>query len=83
MLHPATARVLRDLRDQAEALDAADPLAEFRAAFLHPRAPSGGEAIYLCGNSRKSRLLPRNCVGRWNFRCFNNYVDSWNNCYRN
>ncbi len=51
MLHPATVRALRDLRDQAEALDAADPLAALRDEFLHPRAERGGEAVYFCGNS--------------------------------
>ena len=51
MLHPVTAKALRDLRDQAEALDAADHLAPMRDAFHHPRAASGGEAVYFCGNS--------------------------------
>jgi kynureninase len=36
---------------EALALDAADPLAGFRARFRLPDAPAGGPAIYFCGNS--------------------------------
>ncbi|MCZ8131895.1 MAG: kynureninase [Steroidobacteraceae bacterium] len=36
---------------EAAALDAADPLREFRARFAIPRAAHGGEAIYFCGHS--------------------------------
>ena len=36
---------------EAVALDAADELAPFRSRFRLPRAPDGGPAIYLCGNS--------------------------------
>ena len=38
----------------AATLDAQDPLASFRARFLHPTKPAaadGGATIYLCGNS--------------------------------
>jgi kynureninase len=37
--------------DAARAQDAADPATARRAEFHFPRAPDGGEAIYLCGNS--------------------------------
>jgi kynureninase len=37
--------------EAARALDAADPATARRAEFHFPRAPGGGEAIYLCGNS--------------------------------
>ena len=36
---------------EALALDAADPLAPFRARFRQPLAADGRPAIYLCGNS--------------------------------
>ncbi|HXQ63259.1 MAG TPA: kynureninase [Steroidobacteraceae bacterium] len=36
---------------EALALDAADPLAEFRSRFRLPSGPDGRPAIYLCGNS--------------------------------
>lgn len=39
------------LRDEALRRDAADPLREWRARFCIPRAPDGGDAAYLCGNS--------------------------------
>jgi kynureninase len=35
----------------AAEMDARDPLASFRDRFHIPRAPNGGEAIYLCGHS--------------------------------
>lgn len=35
----------------AEAMDAADPLREFRQQFHFPNSPTGGEAVYLTGNS--------------------------------
>lgn len=38
-------------REPAAALDARDPLAKYRERFYLPRAPRGGEAIYLCGHS--------------------------------
>jgi kynureninase len=38
-------------REAARAQDAADPANARRAEFHFPRAPDGGEAIYLCGNS--------------------------------
>lgn len=49
----------RPVMDEAEArgLDAADPLARFRAEFHLPAAPSGEPAIYLVGNSLG--LMPR------------------------
>ncbi|MDE1152433.1 MAG: kynureninase [Micavibrio sp.] len=37
--------------DFARDMDAADPLASFRQQFHIPKAPGGGESIYLCGNS--------------------------------
>ena len=44
----------RDYRPDAEfakAMDAADPLREFRQRFHFPNSPAGGEAIYFTGNS--------------------------------
>ena len=44
----------RDYRPDAEfaeAMDAADPLREFRQRFHFPNFPAGGEAIYFTGNS--------------------------------
>ena len=38
-------------RGFATQMDQADPLGEYRALFLIPPAPDGGETIYLCGNS--------------------------------
>lgn len=38
-------------REAAAALDARDPLAKYRERFCFPRAPRGGEALYLCGHS--------------------------------
>ncbi|MEO8460307.1 MAG: kynureninase [Dokdonella sp.] len=38
-------------RDWAEAQDAADPLAVFRAEFLIPRHVDGSDQAYFCGNS--------------------------------
>jgi kynureninase len=38
-------------RSDAEALDAQDPLAGFRASFHIPRRSDGHEAVYLCGHS--------------------------------
>lgn len=40
-----------DFHTQARALDAADPLAEFRARFSIPPHIDGRESIYLCGHS--------------------------------
>ena len=37
--------------DFAKKMDAADPLKEFRRKFHIPKARSGGEAVYFCGNS--------------------------------
>ncbi|KAA9130572.1 kynureninase [Marinihelvus fidelis] len=37
--------------EHARALDSDDPLARYRDAFWIPRAPDGGDAIYLCGHS--------------------------------
>ncbi len=37
--------------DAAKKLDAEDKLAPFRQQFHIPKAPDGGESIYLCGNS--------------------------------
>jgi kynureninase len=39
------------LRDQAAALDRADPLAHYREQYCIPRLADGGELTYLCGNS--------------------------------
>ncbi len=44
-------------RRGAEAADAADPLAHFRAAFHYPVSKAGDELVYLCGNSLG--LMPR------------------------
>ena len=44
----------RDYRPDAEfaaAMDAADPLRDFRHRFHFPNSPDGGEAIYFTGNS--------------------------------
>ena len=44
----------RDYRPDAafsEAMDAADPLREFRQRFHFPNSPAGGEVIYFTGNS--------------------------------
>lgn len=38
-------------REYARSLDAADPLAPFRDAFLFPKQPDGNPVIYFCGNS--------------------------------
>ena len=46
-----TSQVLRELEATALALDAADPLAAFRDAFLIPRNEDGSEQTYFCGNS--------------------------------
>jgi len=40
-----------DLIAHARTLDAADPLAPFRAEFEIPRGPDGGPCVYLTGNS--------------------------------
>ena len=40
-----------DTRAQAEALDAADPLALWRAQFAIPTGPDGQPCLYFCGNS--------------------------------
>ncbi len=42
----------------AATLDARDPLAAFRERFHIPRAPAGGEVVYLCGHSLG--LQPKN-----------------------
>ena len=42
---------VRAAEADALALDAADPLARFRDAFLIPRNADGSEQVYLCGNS--------------------------------
>jgi len=42
---------MTDTPPTAAALDAADPLAGFRARFRLPDAPDGRPAIYFCGNS--------------------------------
>ena len=46
-----TGQALRELEATALALDAADPLAAFRDAFLIPRNEDGSEQSYFCGNS--------------------------------
>ena len=59
------------LSETARDLDAADPLHGLRERFVLPRAPGGGEAIYLAGNSLGA--LPRHVadataaavVGEW------------------
>jgi kynureninase len=38
-------------REPAAQLDARDPLAQYRERFYIPRAPRGGESVYLCGHS--------------------------------
>jgi kynureninase len=47
--------------EAARARDAADPATARRAEFHFPRAPGGGEALYLCGNSLG--LQPRRAAG--------------------
>ena len=47
-------------RPDAEALDAHDSLAKFRAAFHMPRRNDGSEAVYLCGHSLG--LAPKRAV---------------------
>jgi kynureninase len=42
---------LAQLTRQAEALDAADPIAAFRAQFALPRDAAGQPLVYLCGHS--------------------------------
>jgi len=50
--------------DFARDMDAADKLAPFRQQFHIPKAPNGGEAIYLCGNSLG--LQPKGVAGALN-----------------
>ena len=38
-------------RNEADVLDASDPLARFRAAFAMPEPRGGRDVVYLCGNS--------------------------------
>jgi kynureninase len=46
-----TAASLRALHEQAQALDAADPLAALRSRFALPRDAQGQPLTYLCGHS--------------------------------
>ncbi|HEY9870709.1 MAG TPA: kynureninase, partial [Candidatus Obscuribacterales bacterium] len=46
-----SALTYEDSEDFARALDAADPLREYRAMFHIPLAPDGKESVYLAGNS--------------------------------
>jgi kynureninase len=45
------ARASDAARHEAAALDAVDPLREFRARFRLPDGPGGAPGVYLCGNS--------------------------------
>ncbi len=58
------------LEAQALALDAADPLADFRGEFEFPRSTGGREQTYLCGNSLG--LMPRATR-----RALNDELDDW------
>jgi kynureninase len=54
----------------AQALDAADPLAQYRARFALPLAPDGSVASYLCGHSlgaapRAARALVAQELADW------------------
>jgi kynureninase len=42
---------MRPDREHALALDAADPLRDWRARFVLPRSDDGGTLVYLCGHS--------------------------------
>lgn len=42
---------MTDLIEEARRLDAADELSGFRQRFHIPAGPSGGDSVYLCGNS--------------------------------
>lgn len=57
-------------RDETRELERADPVASRRERFHIPRAPGGGECVYLCGNSLG--LQPRS-VGEMLRR----HVDDW------
>jgi kynureninase len=47
---PIEHSLTKDL-DEAQQLDARDPLAEFAAEFHHPRDAAGRRVVYLCGHS--------------------------------
>lgn len=61
---------MTSLHQQAQTLDAADPLAGFRAQFAWPAGRDGAPAIYLCGHSLG--LMP--LAAR---RCVQQELDDW------
>jgi kynureninase len=67
MTAPSTTRLQRA---DAQALDAQDELAGFRASFHIPRRSDGAEAVYLCGHSLG--LAPKRAV-----QIVNEEMDVW------
>ncbi len=65
----------------AQALDAADPLAAFRQQFWIPPSPQGGPSIYFCGNSlglqpRAARARIEDTMRAWEQQGISGYFEA-------